>query len=283
MIYKPIPADGWWHCPRNFFGHDAIVHPSGIFGCVLSPSIYSPSDRLKLFERILELHPDFISDMVATCKDMLPLYCQLQQEIYGALEKITDPDQKKIYSFFAFLDFHEKHQSLTRILEVAQDSCIHNFDGFSGFLNPNYYKGMYPDAVQKLPDAEIIQYLKKQYADYKQYIIQNLSQGIKQSVESFDKKLPKQLFGTGAYPYVTTPGIQISFENQSYEVGFEAIFLNKKGMMGDQYPSSVRFMILGGNSETQHIQQLLENSCNAYHVKIAAKDIPDLEDAPEAR
>lgn len=175
-VYRSIVADGYWHCPRTFYGHDQH-HLGLLMSSFLAPQVtfiteidleIIESDNFKLS----------LSNIIFNAKKFLKIYTTIGKELYSLISKVSDPDTKNIYSFFAFFDCHEAVKTSDSRLEGMFRIGVHEEYDDSNYYDAYNYIPLYPDHVQKLKKKEIKKYLIEKSDEYDEFIRKNTSTGL---------------------------------------------------------------------------------------------------------
>jgi len=182
MIFRPAPADSWYHCPRMFFGHD--WHHLGILlSSMITPTIFA--DRKKDF-----LNTKLISNIIFCAQNSFTIYNLLMREIYENISKLKDSEQQKMFSFFAFYGFHEGLLNMKNRIKTIFAMKQEDFKESSYYEN-TYYRSLYPKTTSQFNKSELKTYLTLQFADYQIFCHQFITSKTRKIAARFLNHYPK--------------------------------------------------------------------------------------------
>lgn len=217
MVFGPVMADGWYHCPRNFYGHD-WHHLGIILASMLSPCLFNETketilDNLSLF-----------SDILFCSQNSFILYCLLQKELNKLIKDIPDPDTRKIFSFFAFEGSHEYTYTISMRFRCMTGKGGRVFEDHAVYYNLNYYKSLYPYAASELNNVDLGNYLQCMWDQYREFCDRHISPDLNKFVDLFLTRVPKNIGFHYLVYTIDMNGTNRAFVGGSFNSHYEFVF-----------------------------------------------------------
>ena len=176
MTFAPVIADGLYKCPRMFFAHD--MHHLGL----LLASMLCPHIEFDEKDNIAE-NPQLVARTFYLAKNLFNFYCLSQHEIYNAISKMKEGEEKQLYSFYAFNEFHEDIKTGARLVQGILGLLTPAFSE-SEYYDDKYYKPLLPNSISKLSTQEACKSLENGYKAYTSHIHKNISAELLKYYES---------------------------------------------------------------------------------------------------
>lgn len=181
MVFKPAAADGWYHCPRLFFGHD-WHHLGLLLSSMITPTVFVVHKK-----EIVKPKP--LANVLLSMRNSFMIYNLLLREFNKEISAIKNSEKKKIFAFFAFYGFHEGLCTIKNRLQSVFGIKQESFEETS-YYEDTYYRGLFPSSKAKLDNSNLKTYLRAQHVKYGSFCRRHISPKVQTVKAQFLKYFP---------------------------------------------------------------------------------------------
>lgn len=193
--FRPVPADGWYHCSGMFFIHDP--HHLGLILASMYSENYCIEDIQNFHESSIQslINRKKIESFGANAASAFVLYCDLMEEL-RVLSSGNDT-----YQFFGFLVLHDfliNHFRRLTFFDARSSAGFGSKRFFSvfkkqSFFDENYYNGILPEEFKGLGNDELSKKLSAKFSDYCKRMSVMLSDELKAKISAYISKATSEL------------------------------------------------------------------------------------------